>query len=74
MKNKGVPEINDDLAKKLMKAMEEVNKQVNKERQERKEEKNKLLNEIIENKEEMVTFKEFTEKAEKIIPQKMFKK
>ena len=33
-----------------------------------------IINEIIENKEEMVTFKEFTEKAEKIIPQKMFKK
>ena len=32
-----------------------------------------ILNEIIENKEEMVTFKEFTERADKIIPQKMFK-
>ena len=32
-----------------------------------------ILNQIIENKEEMVTFKEFTERADKIIPQKMFK-
>ena len=33
-----------------------------------------ILNEIIENKEEMVTFKEFIEKADKIIPKKIFKK
>ena len=29
---------------------------------------------LFENKEEMVTFKEFKEKAYKIIPQKIFKK
>ena len=43
MKNKNIPQIQNDFTKQLMKTMEEINKQVNQERKERNEEKNNFI-------------------------------